>query len=123
MSSLELRDELLPLAVERLRDAALVLELDALRLVVGGPAGAYVVLFAAYCAVLEIFSTYERYVRILKWMTLSLFAYVAVLFLLTLFLAPLAHSVPVYATAPALLFVACMMARGFAELDWEDVTE
>ena len=46
---------------------------------------------------------------------------VAMLFLLTLFLAPLAHSVPVYATAPALLFVACMMARGFAELDWEDV--
>jgi adenine/guanine/hypoxanthine permease len=45
------------------------------------------------------------------------------LFLLTLFLAPLAHSVPVYATAPALLFVACMMARGFAELDWEDATE
>jgi adenine/guanine/hypoxanthine permease len=48
---------------------------------------------------------------------------VAALFPLTLFLAPLAHSVPVYATAPALLFVACMMARGFAELDWEDVTE
>jgi adenine/guanine/hypoxanthine permease len=48
---------------------------------------------------------------------------VAALFLLTLFVAPLAHSVPVYATAPALLFVACMMARGFAELDWEDVTE
>jgi AGZA family xanthine/uracil permease-like MFS transporter len=48
---------------------------------------------------------------------------VAVLFLLTLLVAPLAHSVPVYATAPALLFVACMMARGFAELDWEDVTE
>lgn len=48
---------------------------------------------------------------------------VAMLFLLTLFLAPLAHSVPVYATAPALLFVACIMARGFAELDWEDATE
>jgi AGZA family xanthine/uracil permease-like MFS transporter len=48
---------------------------------------------------------------------------VAALFLLTLFVAPLAHSVPVYATAPARLFVACMMARGFAELDWEDVTE
>ena len=30
---------------------------------------------------------------------------------------------PVYATAPALLFVACLMARGFAELDWDDVTE
>src|SRR5205807_2616234 len=50
---------------------------DALRLVVGGPAGAYVVLFAAGCAILEIFSSYQRYVRLLKWMTLSLFAYVA----------------------------------------------
>lgn len=48
---------------------------------------------------------------------------VAALFVLTLFLAPLAQSVPVYATAPALMFVACLMARGFAELDWEDVTE
>jgi len=48
---------------------------------------------------------------------------VAVLFLLTLFLAPLAESVPAFATAPALVFVACLMARGFAELDWEDVTE
>ena len=37
--------------------------------------------------------------------------------------SPLGTLVPVYATAPALLFVACMMARGFAELDWEDVTE
>ena len=48
---------------------------------------------------------------------------VAALFLLTLFLAPLAESVPAYATAPALLFVACLMARGFTELDWDDVTE
>jgi AGZA family xanthine/uracil permease-like MFS transporter len=48
---------------------------------------------------------------------------VAILFLLTLFLAPLAQSVPIYATAPALLFVACLMARGLTELDWDDVTE
>ena len=48
---------------------------------------------------------------------------VAVLFLLTLFCAPLAESVPEYATAPALFFVACLMARGFSELDWSDVTE
>ncbi|MBV9014116.1 MAG: NCS2 family permease, partial [Alphaproteobacteria bacterium] len=32
-------------------------------------------------------------------------------------------SVAAYATAPALLFVACLMARGFAELNWDDVTE
>ncbi len=48
---------------------------------------------------------------------------VAVLFLAALFLAPLAGMVPSYATAPALLFVACIMARGITELDWEDVTE
>lgn len=48
---------------------------------------------------------------------------VAALFLLTLFFAPLAQSVPVYATAPALFFVACLMARRIAELDWDDVTE
>jgi len=48
---------------------------------------------------------------------------VAALFLLALFFAPLATTVPGYATAPALFFVACLMARGIAELDWEDVTE
>ena len=48
---------------------------------------------------------------------------VAALFLLTLFFAPLAETVPAYATAPALLYVACLMARGLAEVDWEDVTE
>ena len=50
---------------------------DALRLLIGGPRGFYVILFAAACTTLEIFSSYERYVKILKWMTLSLFAYVA----------------------------------------------
>jgi AGZA family xanthine/uracil permease-like MFS transporter len=48
---------------------------------------------------------------------------VAGLFLLCLFFAPLAQSVPGYATAPALLFVACLMARGLAEIDWGDATE
>lgn len=48
---------------------------------------------------------------------------VAVLFLLALFLAPLAGTVPAYATAPALLFVACLMTRGLTELDWDDPTE
>ena len=48
---------------------------------------------------------------------------VAVLFLLALFLAPLAGLVPKYATAPALVFVACLMARGLSEIRWDDVTE
>ena len=47
---------------------------------------------------------------------------VAVLFLLALFFAPLAGSVPAYATAPALLFVAVLMASGLAEIEWDDIT-
>jgi AGZA family xanthine/uracil permease-like MFS transporter len=46
-----------------------------------------------------------------------------VLFLGCLFLAPLAQSVPAYASAAALLFVACIMVRSLADLDWEDLTE
>jgi AGZA family xanthine/uracil permease-like MFS transporter len=48
---------------------------------------------------------------------------VALLFLLALFFAPLAGMVPAYASAAALLYVACLMARGLAEIDWDDVTE
>tara|TARA_R110000868_G_scaffold101067_1_gene278239 strand:+ start:2313 stop:3623 length:1311 start_codon:yes stop_codon:yes gene_type:complete len=48
---------------------------------------------------------------------------VALLFLASLFLAPLASAVPIYATAPALVFIACLMARGMAEIDWDDLTE
>ena len=45
------------------------------------------------------------------------------LFLAALFLSPLAQTVPAYATAPALLFVACLMTQGLAEIDWRDGTE
>jgi AGZA family xanthine/uracil permease-like MFS transporter len=48
---------------------------------------------------------------------------VAILFLLALFFAPLAGMIPAYATSAALLFVACLMARGLADMDWEDITE
>jgi adenine/guanine/hypoxanthine permease len=49
--------------------------------------------------------------------------FVALLFLLALFFAPLAGMIPAYASAAALLYVACVMARGLAEIDWEDITE
>lgn len=48
---------------------------------------------------------------------------VAVLFLACLFIAPLAGSVPAYATAPALLFVACLMLKELTEVEWDDSTE
>ena len=48
---------------------------------------------------------------------------VAILFLVALLFSPLASMVPAYATAAALLYVACVMARGIAEMTWDDVTE
>jgi AGZA family xanthine/uracil permease-like MFS transporter len=48
---------------------------------------------------------------------------VAVLFLACLFIAPLAAVVPAYATAPALLFVACLMLRELVDINWSDTTD
>jgi NRAMP (natural resistance-associated macrophage protein)-like metal ion transporter len=52
----------------------------ALRLLIDGPTVLYVVAFAVFSALLQIFVCYSRYVTILKWLTLSLFAYVATAF-------------------------------------------
>jgi AGZA family xanthine/uracil permease-like MFS transporter len=46
-----------------------------------------------------------------------------VLFLATLFFAPLATAIPGFATAPALVFVACLMARALRDVNWEDMTD
>jgi AGZA family xanthine/uracil permease-like MFS transporter len=48
---------------------------------------------------------------------------VAVLFLAALFFAPLAGAIPVFATAPALVYVACLMMSTVADIDFSDVTE
>ena len=48
---------------------------------------------------------------------------VAVLFLACLTISPLAGSVPAYATAPALFYVACLMLQELTELEWGDSTE
>ncbi len=50
---------------------------EALALLIHGPVHLYVIGFAIGCVLLEVFSRYERYVSVLKWTTLSLFAYVA----------------------------------------------
>ncbi|WP_017430479.1 NCS2 family permease [Vreelandella jeotgali] len=48
---------------------------------------------------------------------------VAVMFLVSLFFAPLAGSIPAYATAGALLYVAVLMAGSLSHADWNDPTE
>jgi NRAMP (natural resistance-associated macrophage protein)-like metal ion transporter len=50
----------------------------ALGLLIGGPELLYTVLFGIICILLETFISYARYAAVLKWATLSLFAYVAV---------------------------------------------
>ena len=52
---------------------------DALKLLIGGPGIAYVVLFGTLSVLAQIFFNYDRYVSVLKWLTLSLFAYVIAL--------------------------------------------
>src|SRR6201996_6876996 len=52
----------------------------ALALVIHGPQLLYVGIFAAVSVLLEVFVRYSRYVSVLKWLTLALFAYVGVAF-------------------------------------------
>ena len=53
---------------------------DVVRLLIGGPALLYALLFAVFSVMLEIFLPYDKYAGVLKWMTLALFAYVATVF-------------------------------------------
>jgi NRAMP (natural resistance-associated macrophage protein)-like metal ion transporter len=50
---------------------------DALTMLIGGSAQVYVVGFAIGCALLEIWSRYHRYISILRWVAITLLAYVA----------------------------------------------
>ncbi len=53
----------------------------ALRLVVGGGAHGHAIFFAVTSLILQVLVPYKRYVYVLKWLTLSLLAYVAVVFM------------------------------------------
>ena len=48
---------------------------------------------------------------------------VGFLFILSMFLSPLASIIPAYATAGALIYVAILMLGGMEKLDWNHVTE
>lgn len=53
---------------------------DAMKLMIGGPAHFYALGFGVVSLLLQVFIPYSRYVRILKWLTLALLAYVATVF-------------------------------------------
>jgi len=78
-----------------------------LQLLVGGSAGLYTLMFGAVCLLLEVYVDYRHYAAILKWFTLSLFTYIAVLFAvhvpwgeaLASLVIPRIEWTPAYATA------------------------
>ena len=80
---------------------------SALELLLGGPAALYTLLFGVFCVVIEVALNYARYSAILKWTTLSLFSYVAVVMVadvpwgraLTALVAPEIQWTGAYATA------------------------
>jgi NRAMP (natural resistance-associated macrophage protein)-like metal ion transporter len=53
---------------------------DATKLLIGGHSILYVIAFGVISVAAQIFLNYQRYVAVLKWLTLSLLAYVAALF-------------------------------------------
>jgi NRAMP (natural resistance-associated macrophage protein)-like metal ion transporter len=53
---------------------------EAVTLLIPGPSHLYVVVFGIACIVMQVFMQYAQYVRVLKWLTLALFAYIATLF-------------------------------------------
>jgi AGZA family xanthine/uracil permease-like MFS transporter len=48
---------------------------------------------------------------------------VGLLFLASMFLAPLAGMIPAYATAGALIYVAMLMMTGMKQINWDDMTD
>jgi NRAMP (natural resistance-associated macrophage protein)-like metal ion transporter len=77
----------------------------AVNLLVGGPTPLYCVLLASISVLLQVFVPYQSYAAVLKWLTLSLFAYVATVFVVRVDWAEAIHGtfVPNFALTPKYL--------------------
>jgi len=106
----------------------------ALALVIHGPQLAYVGLFALVTILLETFVRYSRYVSVLKWLTLALFAYVGVAFVVHVdwpsvgyrLVAPAIEWTPTYLTSLVAILGTTISPYLFfwqAEEEVEDVKE
>ena len=65
---------------------------DALMLLSGGSHALWVLVFGGVSVLLQVFIPYVRYVRVLKWLTLALFAYVGTLFTVSIPWSEVLHS-------------------------------
>jgi NRAMP (natural resistance-associated macrophage protein)-like metal ion transporter len=57
---------------------------QAIQLLLGGPLAIYIFGFGMLCIATQIYFSYERSVRVFKWLTLALFAYVAVVLIVSI---------------------------------------
>jgi NRAMP (natural resistance-associated macrophage protein)-like metal ion transporter len=85
---------------------------EAVRTLVHGPHLLWVVLFGGACVLGQVFFSYERTVRILKWLTLVLFSYVAVI----LSVKVPWHQVAVESLRPGAFLPAGTTARDYASM-------
>jgi NRAMP (natural resistance-associated macrophage protein)-like metal ion transporter len=83
---------------------------DAIALLIGGARHAYIVAIGLGCVVLQVFFSYARYVRVLKWLTLSLFSYVGVVFAVDIPWADVAHGVLIPAISLKAEYVTTVVA-------------
>jgi NRAMP (natural resistance-associated macrophage protein)-like metal ion transporter len=75
---------------------------EAMKLLAGGPQPLYVLAIGAVCIAMQIFFSYERTVRVLKWLTLALFAYVAVVLVVSVpWARAMSESIRPWAFVPA----------------------
>ncbi len=75
---------------------------EAVKLLVGGPQPLYVLAIGAICIAMQLFFSYERTVRVLKWLTLALFGYVAVVLVVSVpWAQALAESLRPWAFVPS----------------------
>ncbi|UAK23086.1 NRAMP family divalent metal transporter [Sphingomonas nostoxanthinifaciens] len=81
-----------------------------LKLLIGGPSLLYVAAFGGISVLLEVFSRYSRYVSVLKWLTLSLFAYVAVACVVHVPWGTVAHSLVVPSITYSTSYVTAVVA-------------
>jgi Mn2+/Fe2+ NRAMP family transporter len=77
----------------------------AVNLLIGGPTLLYCTLFSAISVLLQIFIPYQRYSAVLRWLTLSLFAYVGTVFVVQIRWPEVVHGtfVPQISLSPEFL--------------------
>jgi Mn2+/Fe2+ NRAMP family transporter len=83
---------------------------DSLSLLIGGPQHLYVVLSGIFCAALQVLVSYKLTVAVLRWLTLSLLAYVGSVFLVNVPWGEVARGLVIPTISPTLTYFTVVVA-------------